>query len=154
MGEPSDRQVDLFEVHPAKRLTLVVLRIVFCMSIAAAVSAQFAGAKVRFFTPPFDLGLATNRAAVTLIIRPPTFGEWRLWYESAPYGNPETGSVIPWSRFLDSSQSLVPGFYFNAGRTAWRITINHFWLIGITATLCLFARWRIRRSARLHKSPS
>lgn len=153
MEEPSDRQVELFEVHPAKRLTLVVLRIVFCMSIAAAVSAQFAGAKVRFFTPPFDFGSATNRAAVTLIIRPPTFGEWRLWYESNSYVNPgieHTGL----ERFADFYESIVPGLYFNLRRPAWRMYVSHFWLIGISAVLCLFSRWRIRRSARLHKSPS
>jgi hypothetical protein len=153
MDEPFDPRLDFPDVHPAKRLTLAMLRLMICMSIVIAIGLQFAWAKVRLFTPPFDVNLMGNPAALTFIIRPPTYGEWRLWYESGAYGNPVT-ALISWARFFESSYSLVPGFYFNPRRASYAVSINHFWLIGTSAVLYLVTRWRIRRSARLKTPPS
>jgi|GEM_PF-3173790 len=160
MVEPSDKRVDLSDVHPAKRLMLVVFRFVFCMGLAFAICSQFAWTSGALYTPMGHLKMAANRVGLTSIMQASQSNGWSQRCHCGGYYE-EYSAFIPWNvddysyeYLFVSNEPLVPGFYWIVGWKSYSIAINHFWVIGITATLYLFARWLIRRSAERQKLSS
>jgi hypothetical protein len=163
MEEPSDRRVDLSNVHPMKRLTLVVLWLMFGMSIALAVCTQCAWASGVFGSPVGELTIAANRVGLTLILRAPRSVDVWGWHHRQYWGAySDSGfAFIPWDvadysyeYLVVSNEPLVPGFYWIKGWQSYSICIDHFWLIGISAVLYFLTRRRIRRSVRVQRLPS
>lgn len=161
MVEPSHSRVDLSGIHPLKRLTLIVLGFMFGVSLAAAFGCQYIW---------FNLDLQTGGASCTTFVDAqgllvsvswPIRNGFVFEYTSGLQSE-DDGEFVRFGRklaFVTTSFAL-PGLQMSYVRydaievSFFKIGINHLWLIGLTATLYFFARWRIRRSARIQNQPS
>ena len=161
MAEPTQSRVDLSGIHPLKRLTLIVLGFIFALSLTAAFAFQFVW---------FYLRLHTGWASCTTVVDTQGLlvkGGWPVRtgfifrYISRRYSEHDVEN-IEYLRNDDAITALfaLPGLEMKFVRHDvtkiyyFKIAMNHLWLIGLTAALYFFTRWRIRRSARIQNQPS
>ena len=161
MTEPSQSRVDLSGIHPLKRVTLIVMRYLIGVSLAAAFGFQFIW---------FCLNLHTGWATCTTVVDAQgllVFASWPVRsgfifnYRFGLYNEDSADFIRALQNgAFDTSSFALPGLpmiYTQQESTKviyFKIGINHFWLIGLTVALYFFTRWRIRRSARIQNQPS
>jgi hypothetical protein len=160
MDEPSQNRVDLSGIHPLKRVTLLVLRFLFGVTLTIAMTTQFGWAKVCVRSPQGTYIVRTYVRGLVMCGAPDeafpfqflvhhggitgdSYNEWRQQFSFWFGSEPTTFQYI----------TSVPGLEFRrrqypANPVEYYITLHHAWLISITATLYLFTRGRIRRTAR------
>jgi len=159
MAEPSQTRVDLSGIHPLKRLTLIGLGFMFGVSLVLALVGQFAWVSARLDSPRerFSTTVGSWGLELTASSRIVASTSFNLQYSHS--GSFKIAPRLPLDQLRRADSRWVADFYpvpglafhrvYNRFFAARIVVINPLLLISITAALYLFARWRIRRTARL-----
>lgn len=154
---------DLSQIHPLKRLTLVALQFLLCVTVTLAICLQFCWIQMECRVGGRELRMAGDRHALLFSRMPPGafFIHQPSLFQAGDYA-PQSGSLP--STIVDPGlvkdlqdweieHRVLPGIAIWEGPPwivpPWLcafVRVHHAWLIGISATLYFFTRWRTRRS--------
>ena len=157
---------DFSQIHPLKRLTLVALQVMLCVTVTLAICLQFCWIQMEFSVARRELRMAGDRHGLLFSRMPPGayFAHQSSLIQTGDYA-PQSGSLpstifaegmIKFALGWEIKHRVFPGISIWNGQplvVPWLCTfvrVHHAWLIGITGTLYLVTRWRIRRSERRH----
>lgn len=139
-------------------MMLAALWFLFGSSLTMAIALQFGFMTADYHSLSCNVRFMATCDGVTLRAQPGTRMVARYGYAWRPYARraPELSArglgdadVVPASG-LDSLAEKLPGLYcYSRPGNRYAIGVHHAWLISVTASMYLFARWSIRRSARI-----
>lgn len=158
-------RADLSQIHPLKRVTLIVLRFMFAVSLGFALATQFVWVSASLDSPQGRFTTTFDRWGLELMAGSPHGASTNFEFQCSYYGDFER--IVPKYPVAQVRKAdpgwvadfyPVPGLVFHTVRNrffaAWIVVINPLWLISTSAVLYFFTHWRICRTARLQSLPS